>query len=62
MNVKPFYFSKTFWANILMGLSMLLVAPEVQALLGEHALRIVAAAGAADNIALRLISSDKLSA
>ena len=58
---KPWYQSKTIWANVLMVASLLLAAPEIQVLFGEHALRIVVAAQVGINIVLRLLTNKALS-
>lgn len=50
---KPFYQSKTLWFNMLTLVSVLLAAPELQALFGADALRYVIAFQAAVNVVLR---------
>ena len=54
---KPWYQSRVIWTNVLLGLLLLLAAPEVRAALGPDALSTAGVIAAAINIALRFITS-----
>lgn len=57
MESKPFWQSKTVWANAITGLSLFFALPELSQVLPAGSMPYLLLANAALNIALRFISS-----
>ena len=60
MNEKPWYSSKVIWANLIVGLSVLLASPDVLNILPAKVIFYIPAAQAFLNVALRLVTNKAL--
>lgn len=61
METKPWYQSKTIWANIIVGLSLFFAAPELVPVLPEGSERWLLLVQATLNILMRFISTTAVS-
>lgn len=59
--MKSLFHSRTFWLNVLTGLTVLLAMPELTAILGPNALKYVVLIQSAANVILRVLTSQAVS-
>lgn len=57
---KSIFASRTFWFNVLSGLSLFFLLPELQTLLGPNTLKYILLANAGVNIILRYVTEDPI--
>ena len=55
--MKPIIESRTFWFNLITGVSVFLALPELQSLFGADALKYIVVVQSALNVVLRVMTS-----